>query len=169
MTNVLTPDVIFPAEERAVVTTVHGTEGIGAFTGLSTGRKLRVSWPAWMLTKWSQNIYEDNGCLEAWLPFPPGAVAGVLGTVRNRIVEFTLSIGADAPDIDGVSVGDRPVPPETVEARYQTIIPGHGHAISLVACPVSVRHIGQQVVAGDLDSLRAFLEREGVRSRTSGG
>lgn len=94
-------------------------------------------------------------------PIYPGTIKGILSAVRNRFVDFTLSIEEEIPDVNDRSVSTEPQETAKVDHIYQTIIEGHNHVINLGTNTIAVQQIAQRVIAGDLDSLRTFLESEG--------
>ena len=91
----------------------------------------------------------------------PIAIRGVLSAIRNRIVDFVLSIEAEQPLASASSDAVEQIAPEAVAQRFQVIIMGSGHAINLGGAGV-VQNIEQQVIAGNLPSLKAFLRELGI-------
>lgn len=123
---------------------------------------LRLPWPEAATYHLAKLLDDGFVCTSAWIQIPPGAMKGVLGQVRTRIVEFTLSIEADFPRIEDTPTGQPPVPTAELDRRFGVLIMGQGHAISLGQGSINLQNVEQQVIAQNLDSLKAFLQAEGI-------
>ena len=149
-------------EMREMAETLRFREGVDALLRLLEADELGVMWPEGAIRRLSALL--DNGmvCTRAWVVVPVGAIPGVLGAIRSRVIDFTLSIEEDFPEVEKAPVGSKPVPLEQVEQRYQTIIMGQGHSITFGGGSIVSQRIERQVVVGDAASLRGYLAQQGI-------
>ena len=153
----------FPVELHDAAQYFYCTQGVAELETLQDRDNIRFSLPAAVYGYIVNHLIDDNfGLTGAHHEVSPMVVRRVLSAVRNRIVEFTLSIEAEGRNIDEAAVGSSPIPTEKVDQKFQVIIMGKGHAINLGGGSSLVQNIEQQVVAGDVESLKRYLRGQGV-------
>lgn len=154
--NLPIPPSCVPEKYRELADTAYLAEGVSAYAELlkkSSGGSLRVPWPSDLTRFVGSEIYGDTLCVDAWLEISAGVLANVLDTVRNRILSFVLEIESEAPDAGEAEPGSQPVQQQHVTQMFNTYILGGASNVALGGSNFSQ----QQVVAGDLNSLRECL------------
>jgi len=69
-----------------------------------------VPWPQEVAIRFGAEGYNGFECPGAWQVVSPHALIGVVDTVKNRILDFSLKIEAENPDAGEASPGTQPVP-----------------------------------------------------------
>lgn len=134
---------------------------VAALQPLADGEKtLSVPWPSDAVAAWGSRIYEDMVCLDAHVELSSPMVAGVLDTIRNRVLALSLEIEKEAPDA-GDQPGESPVSAEKLTQLFQTFILAPVGALAVGSTGVS-QSVHVDVVPGDFASLRAALEQLGL-------
>jgi hypothetical protein len=135
-------------------------------TEIPEGQRLGADWPpntiAWVQHNWP--IYSDGMVLQgAWRVITKPTVAGVLDTIRTRVLSFALDLEAEAPDAGETPAGAEPrVPPERVsKILYQTIFAGGNQTVAIGGSGV-IQAPTYVVLPGDRESLRAALAGLGL-------
>jgi hypothetical protein len=90
---------LFNAEFRQPVTELE------ALADSSAEEMLRLAWPGnaiaetnWLIKSGEVQLYKDMYLQEAWRPFHPTMLAGIVDTVRNRILDLALEFEALDPE-----------------------------------------------------------------------
>lgn len=162
--NTPIPLSCLPAEFRDMLFTYHSREPVSALADLlSKGNSgsFRVPWPADLVARVGQDIYENMNCLSAWQVIPRGGIVGILDTVRTRILNFVLEIESEAPDAGEAPPGVRPVSQERVNQVFHTHVFGNVGNLASGGEGFSQSNI-TAVGQGDFNSLRAYLTSLGV-------
>jgi hypothetical protein len=73
---------------------------------------LSIPWPQEMAVQYGAKGTKGLQCLKAWLPLNPDSLVGVLDTVRNRLLDFSLKLEAENPNAGEIQSGFEPIPPE---------------------------------------------------------
>jgi hypothetical protein len=115
------------------------------------------------LKRWiDQSLREDSDYFlrDAYIPVPPGAISGILGTIRRRVLQFVIELQREYPELAEGEISDHaPTQRQLTQIFNVTIAGGSGFS---VGGNTFVNSINQQVIAGDLESLRSFLLDQGV-------
>jgi hypothetical protein len=100
-------------------------------------------------------VWKNYQTISMWVEVPVASVTGILDQVRTRALAFTLEIETANPDAGEATPGGAPpVPVAQTDVIYNTVILGGNVAVGPSATV--------QVVQGDLGSLMAYLEAQGV-------
>jgi hypothetical protein len=83
--------------------------------GVQDGGQLQVQWPQEIAINSGAKGYQGFECLGAWQVISPHALVGIVDTVRNRILEFSLKIEAENPAAGEALPGTQPVPKEKLQ------------------------------------------------------
>ncbi|PKQ29526.1 MAG: hypothetical protein CVT60_04945 [Actinobacteria bacterium HGW-Actinobacteria-10] len=121
---------------------------------------LRIPWPPDLTVLVAGDFYEDANLALAWKVISRGQIAGILDTVRNRILAFVLEIEAAAPDPVSWPSNSVPLPQEQVSQVFQTYIQGNASNVIVGSSEFSVSAV--TVNAGDIDSLLAAMRSLGL-------
>lgn len=162
--NAPIPPSCLPKELRELVTKAYAREGVAALVPLAQGKKsglLQSAWPADIAARYGDRIYEDLNCIGAWRVVSQSQMAGILDTVRNKVLSFVLEIEAEAPDAGEAMSTEQPITKEKVGQLYQTIIHGNVGNVSTGGTNIT-QNATFQVNQNDFDSLRRFLSQQGV-------
>jgi len=87
-------------------------EPIATLASMAKRDSLSVPWPQELAVQYGAKGTKGLQCLNAWLPINPDSLLGVLDTVRNRLLDFSLKLEAENPDAGEIQSGFEPIPPE---------------------------------------------------------
>src|SRR5215218_10500961 len=91
--------------------------------------------------------YLDAAGLESWgltdvyREVSGSTLKGVLSTIRNRVLEFVLSLEDQSTEIDSAAPGSRPVPLKNVDDKFGIYIMGHGNVVTVAGQSAAVQLI----------------------------
>lgn len=105
---------------------------------------------------------DDIHIISAWNVVPLGYVEGVLGAIRNKIIDFTLRIETEFPTTDWESSPPAPQIQAAAAVHYHTIILGDVETVSTGQAGDIIREVASPVRPGDRSSLERFLREMGV-------
>ncbi len=126
-------------------------------------RVVKFYWPPDMARLYGSKAYTNTQCLQAWMAVDPAFLAGLLDTVRNRLLTFALAIEGENPEAGETDIGATPVEPEKVTRIFQTNIYGGTNSFQTGDVTISQnQHVTVQ--SGDFEALRKLLEKAGVNS-----
>lgn len=94
-------------------------------------------WPADVLSLLNNKVYQDMSCVEAYKVIPFPAVVGMIDTVRNRVLNFSLQIESETPNAGEDPIGPNAVPSEKVSQIFHTVIMGDNQNIAIGSSNVS--------------------------------
>jgi hypothetical protein len=127
------------------------------------GGGYRISWPAEGIAFYrSSNVADHLQLGQAWTQISDNMLAGVLDTIRNRILNFVLEIMEENPDAGEAPIGSPAVPVERSTQIYHNTITVHGNVGSLAGGSVGTQLNVEMVSSGDLESLKRFLLSAGL-------
>jgi len=160
------PPSVLPEQLRHWAEGAQLREPIATYATLLANSKkgasaLRFPWPTDMARQYGSRAYQDALCLEAWLAVDPSVLAGLLDSVRTRLLSFALAIEIENPDAGEADIRSTPVEPAKVSHLFQTIIHGGTNIVAAGSSHFSQHYIS--VRPGDLVSLRKSLETAGAR------
>jgi hypothetical protein len=89
-----------PEKFRKVATTMSLTDTVAGLSTLLREREdeLIAPWPADLTAVLADKFYEGMNLVRAWRVVPRNLVAGVIDTVRNRLLGFVLEIEKQYPE-----------------------------------------------------------------------
>lgn len=97
---------------------------VSAAASSQDGGQLQVQWPQELAIKFGAKGYDGFECLGAWQVVSPHALIGIVDTVRNRILDFSLKIEAENPGAGEAPMGTQPVPRDKVQMIFQNVFYG---------------------------------------------
>jgi len=162
--NTPIPLSCLPAEFRDMLFTHHSREPVSALADLlakGDSGSFRVPWPADLVARVGQDIYENMNCLSAWQVIPRGGIVGILDTVRTRVLNFVLEIESEAPDAGEAAPGIHPVSQERVNQVFHTQVFGNVGNVAAGGEGFSQSNVAA-VAQGDFNSLRTYLTSLGI-------
>jgi hypothetical protein len=162
--NAPIPPSCLPKELRDLVTKAYVYEGVGALStlvGNKRGGSLSSAWPADAVARYGQDIYEDMNCIGAWRIIGHSQMAGILDTMRNRVLTFVLEIESTYPDAGEYDADPNAISADRVSQLYQTFILGNVGNVSSGGSG-TIQSATVQVLQNDLTSLHRFLSQQGI-------
>jgi hypothetical protein len=164
--NAPIPPMAIPKKYHDMVCVHRMAEPISSLSELlrtGGGDNFQVPWPADLIALVGAKIYQYNSCLAAWKVIPRGALAGLVDTVRTRILSFVIEIEATAPNAGEAPANTSPLPQKEVSNVFNTYI--MGGVGNLAAGSQDFTQASQIAVQkGDFSSLRDLLCRLNVPS-----
>jgi hypothetical protein len=125
------------------------------------GTEIRRPWPQELAIKFGAKGYNEMECLGAWQLIGRNQIVGLIDTVRNKVLDFSLQIEAAAFRA-GEAFPDAPaVPQERITQVFHTVITGGVNNVSAGGASVQQTNYGQ-IKSGDLAALLAALRVAGV-------
>ncbi|MBL8217250.1 MAG: hypothetical protein JNK87_41400 [Bryobacterales bacterium] len=77
---------------------------------------LRCPWPQEIATAYGAKGYDKRVyCLGAWLVVPPAALAGVVDSVKTKLLDFVLQIESENPGAGEAAPNEEPIPQERLK------------------------------------------------------
>jgi hypothetical protein len=92
---------------------------VSAAAGAREGGQLQVPWPQELAIRFGAEGYNGFECIGAWQVISPHALMGIVDTVRNRILDFSLKIEAENPEAGEALPNTQPVPRDKVQMIFQ--------------------------------------------------
>ncbi len=122
---------------------------------------LKMDLPPDFMPIFGAKIYKNMHCLSAWKLIPRNALVGVIDTVRNRILSFTLEIEKEAPDAGEAPINSNPIPQEKVTKVFNTNIFGNVHNVA-TGSEQFTQSVEFKIEAGNFKNLTDFLSMQGL-------
>jgi hypothetical protein len=187
MRNAMIPEGNVPEKWRETLFMHNVFESVAELEAILARRDdgLLYPWPADVTAAFAECLYEGTAAMRISKSLAPSAMAGVLDTIRNRLLAFALDIERLDPHAGEVAPGEPPpVPPATVSQVFNTTI--HGGQVSLAAAgrgdvtqsvsqtsgePRSIADVTAKPREWGLpeDSIRELEEALSADSETAGG
>lgn len=164
MKNAPIPSYSVPSDIREFVTTHCFLVGVGEIVALAQNFRnsptVQLRWSSDVFLRLGQDIYTGFNCFGAWKMVSRSAIIGILETVRNRILEFSIEIEAEFLDYaDLASLAE--FPQERSQKIFHTVVLGNVGNLSYGSSGVS-QTAEIHVAENNLSSLRKFLEKYNV-------
>ena len=117
-------------------------------------------WKADAIAAVAGKIYTDMNMISAWMPISKATIAGVLDSVRHRLLNFLLKLKEQHPEVELAGIDFRSIPSEDVRMNVVNNIYGGSNVFA------SGQAVHQQVrmgvSPGDLESLLSALRASEV-------
>jgi hypothetical protein len=122
-----------------------------------------IKWPSDAIAVYGGRIWHDMVCLDAHVDLSPHMIAGVLDTIRNRVLSLALEIWKEAPNAgEAPAAGEAGVPVQRVDQIFNTYVLAPVTALAVGPTAEVNQTFNTNVIAGNFDSLRAALTQLGV-------
>jgi AbiTii len=119
---------------------------------------LQIAWPPGLTVLYQQEFFQDMVLNRAWQDIPMSAVAALLDTVRNRILEFALELKEQLGTVDN---GTERLETAKVDRSVVNIIYGGNNVIASTAA--TIQQAGRDLISvGDASALIKALGDLGV-------
>lgn len=156
-------DSLIPKKIRDQLIRIRMRESVAAIEHLlssSTDKTLQYEWPGDAARIFGAEIYENQILVQGWTKVPLSFCAGILSTVRNRILNFALEIEAQNPDAGEAEPNSTPIPADQVSQIVHNYIYGN---VGNFASGQNFQQSSTAIISqGDLQALESALEQHGV-------
>ncbi|WP_407305358.1 hypothetical protein [Acinetobacter sp.] len=123
------PSNCFPKEFRKDLTTVSLVAPIAEIESLvqksTKGKLLQQPWDSNFVAMFSNKIYENTVCVQAWKVIPSTKLEGMIDIVKTKILNFVLEIEAINPNAGDAALNSNPIPQEKVSQIFNFNISGN--------------------------------------------
>ena len=157
--NVPLPTVGLPDELRRFAETFEFREGIGELEAMRSEGTLRRRWPPEYVISAREHLEYSGGfvLIDAHQPVPGQVVTGVLDQVKNKLLDFVLSLQEE--NITPEHLESQGIPSEVVRNLFYINIYGNRN---VVASGERVNQTGSSITPGDMQSLLDYLSSLGL-------
>ncbi|MGA7695947.1 MAG: hypothetical protein WCA76_13055 [Candidatus Sulfotelmatobacter sp.] len=154
------PPGMLEPKHRSIAQFVHLTQPVSAYESLGDSQGgLTYHWPANMIAYYQDKLLDQCILLTAWQQVPKTAIAGVLDTIRTRVLTTAIDIKNDL-DQSGVDLTKIKRDSPESERVQQTVVQ---HIYGPVYIAVGDQVINTQNIAvGNWDDLRNVLKESGI-------
>ncbi len=157
------PLYTLPEPLRTSLREAHINQSIGALQETlraSSSGSLQIAWPQEVVGLYGQEMSESMGCIQAWKVIPVGSLHNILELVKNRVLDFTLELQRQYPELMSDSTPEKPAPSaERVNNVFNTTVYG---SVGSMANASSQFQQTANLAIGDIDALRQLLRSQGV-------
>ena len=166
--NTLIPQFLIEENHRDMLFTIYMNQAVGELERLAIGRpdsnSIIISWPGDIILYYQRKtFYEGYVLVAAWKVMTTTLVAGVLETIRARVLEFVLVIekefGIDVMNYDDKKPLEALGQEKVTQTFHMTILGGTNIA---VGNPGTTNQHATHVQPGDLQGLKEKLAQQGV-------
>ena len=134
-------------------------------TGESDG-SFQLPWPQELALYYGPKVSPIQ-CLRMWQELPRAAVAGLIDTVKTRVLSMVLEIEAENPAAGEIIGSSAPIPENKVAQIFNTNIYGGQVGNVAAGSPGAVQNVGDQVATGDTEGLIRYLNSLGIAESTT--
>lgn len=145
MRNANVPPACIEAADREGLFSADNRQGIAALEDLLRSDEGTFSspWPSDAVVKYADSVYEMMGMMAAHRVIPRRAVVGIVDSVRNRLLSFSLELEQVAPEAGETGSRDAaPKPSQVTQIFNSTIYGGQaviaGHSVDRTALSTSL-------------------------------
>lgn len=162
LSNTPIPPMCFPEKFKELVSVCYLVAPISMYVSLaSKDGDAKEPLPADFIAAYSDKLHREMICLEAWKMIPRNRLVGLIDTIKTRVLNFVLEIEKKNPEAgDGLPSKSR-LPPEQVSQVFNITIGRNVGNIAAGSTDFS-QSVGDQIVAGDIETLKKFLSDQGV-------
>lgn len=152
------PSAALDEKHRRYAESISLRQPIIAYEDVKASDERIVPWPANMVVFYQNKFFDGDMVLNrAWQSIPGSVLAGVVDTVRTKLLAFVLELQAQLGD-GKTSIEN--VPSSAVQTLFQFIVVGGNNVFGTVE-----NFTAQNVQTGDVASLRGMLTALGVSSQ----
>lgn len=160
--NAMLPQVEEIAEFRDNVERLAFFDGVERLQELKDETKLARSLEPELVSLINHGMRGRGLVSTAWVPVPSGGIAGILGNVRSRVIDFVLRIEDEFPETDLGEIAIRPAAKQQVDRIFQTVVAGANAQIIVGGESIGAQQTNMAITSGNLESLKAFMRDQGV-------
>lgn len=150
------PSSVLREEHRHFAREIKLRQPIAAYDQQDTGKTAMLLWPADLVVLYQDKFFDGYSLNRAWMEIPTSLIAGLVDTVRTRVLTFALQMREELQAEENNS--PQTLTPAVVERIVNVTILGGNNVLGNVQ-----EFAPQTVVAGDLSSLKHALSHVGVR------
>ena len=105
-------------------------------------------------------LYQAQNCVQTWAEFEKGRLVEVLNAVRNRILDFALAVGNEAPSAGEMGEKSEKLEQARVNQIFNLTI--HGGAANIIGTATDSSVTFNNIATKDFASLEKFLLEKGA-------
>lgn len=150
------PPAIMKPEHRHWATDIRLTQPIAAYDTRDEDKTAILQWPQDLVVMYQTNFYRGYALNRAWMEIPGSMIAGLVDTVRTRVLTLALEIQSELPEDTEQAVEQ--IPAATVEKLVHVHIYGGNNVVGDVS-----EFNAPTVIAGSPESLQTALKALGVQ------
>jgi hypothetical protein len=155
------PAALLEPDHRPVAEVVHLTQPVSAYESLGDLQgALTYPWPANMIAYYQDRLLRDCILLTAWQSVPKTAIAGVLDTIRTRVLTMAIDIKNGFEEL-GADIGHVKKDSPEAEKVEQTVINNiYNGAVNIAAGDQVINT--QNISIEKWEDLRKVLKSDGI-------
>jgi hypothetical protein len=159
LSNQPLPPGIMQEKHRDWARIANLTQPLVAYEGYDNkDGSVQIPWPPSLTALYQTKFYPDLVLNRAWQEIPPSAIAGLLDTVRNRILSFALELKEQLGTVD-----DETERLETATVDSSIVYNIYGGNNVIAATAATIQQAGRNLIAiGDTAALIKALSGLGV-------
>jgi hypothetical protein len=149
------PSGILEQQHRFWATDIALTQPIASYDNRDDDRTAIIQWPQDLVVYYQSKFYRGYALNRAWMEIPGSMIAGLVDTVRTRLLTFALEIQSQLPDDTEKAVEQ--IEPATVDKLVAIHI--YGGNVQFGDGGVINAHT---IITGNMESLEKALKAIGV-------
>lgn len=149
------PSAILEQQHRFWATDITLTQPIASYDNREDDKTAIIQWPQDLVVYYQSKFYRGYALNRAWMEIPGSMIAGLVDTVRTRLLTFALEIQSELPDDTEKAVEQ--IEAATVDRLVAVHI--YGGNVQFGDGGVINAHA---IIAGDMESLQKALNAIGV-------
>lgn len=127
LTNIQIHTHVMKEKHEKYVKKAHIMQGIGSLENLLSkeGSIFQAPWDSKLLAIYASDFYNDMICIKAWQVISSSDIAGIIDTVKTKILDFALEIEAENPNAGDIEMNSNPIDQNKITQIFNTTINGN--------------------------------------------
>ncbi|ERH27364.1 hypothetical protein HMPREF9065_01421 [Aggregatibacter sp. oral taxon 458 str. W10330] len=127
LTNIQIHTHVMKEKHEKYVKKAHIMQGIGSLENLLSkeGSIFQSPWDSKLLAIYASDFYNDMICIKAWQVISSSDIAGIIDTVKTKILDFALEIEAENPNAGDIEMNSNPIDQNKITQIFNTTINGN--------------------------------------------
>jgi|GEM_PF-1375841 hypothetical protein len=127
LTNIQIHTHVMKEKHEKYVKKAHIMQGIGSLENLLSKESsiFQVPWDSKLLAIYANDFYNNMICIKAWQVISSSDIAGIIDTVKTKILDFALEIEAENPNAGDIEMNSNPIDQNKITQIFNTTINGN--------------------------------------------
>ena len=127
LTNIPIHTHVMKEKHEKYVKKAHIMQGIGSLENLLSkeGSIFQAPWDSKLLAIYANDFYNNMICIKAWQVISSSDIAGIIDTVKTKILDFALEIEAENPNAGDIEMNSNPIDQNKITQIFNTTINGN--------------------------------------------
>ena len=127
LTNIPIHTHVMKEKHEKYVKKAHIMQGIGSLENLLSKESsiFQVPWDSKLLAIYANDFYNNMICIKAWQVISSSDIAGIIDTVKTKILDFALEIEAENPNAGDIEMNSNPIDQNKITQIFNTTINGN--------------------------------------------